>query len=415
MYQSLHTSVIGPRGLPVEIQIRTKEMHHTAEIGIAAHWRYKSGHSESSDLDRHMVWLRQVLDWQDDAADPAEFMENLKIDLFQDEIFVFTPKGDLYQLPKGATPIDFAFAVHTDIGLHCTTAKVNDQVVPLSTELKSGETIRVITSSRQKPNQAWLKQVKTSKARHCIRRWLKEELYTHSVHLGQEMLERELKRYRSIPQGEGLESVIDELGFADSEHLYAAIGSGDLSVNRVINRLIPNKPQTRTTPRLQDKRGIRIQGMNDLMLNFGKCCTPIPGDSVIGLITRGRGVSVHRTDCPNITSIAEDSDRLLEVEWDLQDERIFTVQLLIKSHDRKYLLSDISKAISDTGTDIRESSTRTVDHLAEESFWINVQDIRQLEATIKNIYQVEGVIEVKRMDEPHISALIARTDNNDAN
>jgi guanosine-3',5'-bis(diphosphate) 3'-pyrophosphohydrolase len=400
MYQSLHTSVIGPRGLPVEIQLRTKEMHNTAEIGIAAHWRYKSDYTAPSDLDRHITWLRQVLDWQRDATDPAEFMENLKIDLFQDEIFVFTPKGDLHQLPKGATPIDFAFAVHTDIGLHCLTAKINAQIVPLSTELKSGDTVRIITSPHQKPNKSWLQLIKSGKARHSIRRWLKEEQYAHSMHLGHEMLERELKRYRNVPQAKSLDIVAQALGFADNERLYAAIGSGDLSVNKVVNKLFPNKPRPRTKPKLHDKRGIRIQGMNDLMINFAKCCTPIPGDTIIGLITRGRGVSVHRVDCPNISEITEDPDRLLAVDWDLQGERSFTVQLLIKSQDRKYLLSDITKVISDAGIDIRGSSTRTVAHIAEESFWVDVQNIQQLQTIIEKVYRVSGVTEVTRVDEP---------------
>ncbi len=406
MYQSLHTSVIGPKGIPVEIQLRTKEMHNTAEIGIAAHWRYKSEDIGSSDLDPHISWLRQVLDWQRDATDPAEFMENLKIDLFQDEIFVFTPKGDLHQLPKGATPIDFAFAVHTDIGLHCLTAKINGQVVPLSTELKSGDTVQIITSPHQKPNQSWLQMVKSGKARHSIRRWLKEEQYTHSIHLGREMLERELKRSRNLPKDKTLDSVAEDFGFADSQRLYAAIGSGVLSTNRVLNKLIPNKPRPRTKPKLQDKRGIRIQGMNDLMINFAKCCTPISGDPIIGLITRGRGVSVHRADCPNISDITEDPDRLLAVNWDLHEEHSFTVQLLTKSHDRKYLLTDITKVISDTGINIRGSSTRTEAHIAELSFWINVKDTQQLQTIIEKIYQVSGVTDVRRVDEPDTPPLI---------
>ena len=329
-------------------------------------------------------------------------MENLKIDLFQDEIFVFTPKGDLYQLPKGATPIDFAFAVHTDIGLHCLTAKINGQIVPLGTALKSGDAVRIVTSSHQKPNQSWLEVVKTSKARQCIRRWLKEEQYAHSVRLGQEMLEREAKRYRSAPQSKDLDAVADELGYADGERLCAAIGSGDLSVVRVVNRLIPNRPRPQKRPALQDKRGIRIQGMNDMMINFAKCCTPIPGDSVIGLITRGRGVSVHRADCPNISASADEPERLLSVEWDLQEEHVFTVQLLVRSHDRKYLLSDISKVISDTGIDIRGASTRTVDHMAEQSFLIDVKNIQQLQTTIERLRKVRGVTEIERVDEPQI-------------
>ena len=408
MYQSLHTSVIGPQGRPVEVQIRTREMHHTAEIGIAAHWRYKSGGSGTEDLDQHMVWLRQVLDWQQEAKDPAEFMENLKIELFQDEIFVFTPKGDLHQLRKGATPIDFAFAVHTDVGLHCLSAKINGQIVSLSTELKSGDTIQIITSPHQKPSQSWLEIVQTTKARQRVRRWLKEEQHMHSVHLGQEMLDRELKRYRNIPQIEDLDELAGNFGLNEAEQLYAAVGSGDLSVGRIINKLFPHKPQRKLLTKRQDKRGIRIQGMNDLMISFGKCCSPIPGDSIMGLITRGRGITVHRTDCPNIGAIGEDPERLLTVDWDLEEEQAFTLQLRTRSHDRKYLLSDITKAISDTGTNIRSSTTRTSEEFATQDFWIDVKDTRELRAVLKRIRQVKGVIEVRRIDDPSAPLLLEK-------
>ena len=400
MYQSLHTSVIGPQGRPVEVQIRTGEMHHTAEIGIAAHWRYKTGERTASDLDQHMNWLRQVLEWQQESTDPAEFMENLKIELFQDEIFVFTPKGDLHQLPRGATPIDFAFTVHTDVGLHCLAAKINGQIVSLSAELKSGDTIQIITSSNQKPSQSWLEFVKTTKARQRIRRWLKEEQLARSVHLGQEMLDRELKRYRHTPPAEALESVARDFSLEGVEQLHAALGNGDLSIGRIIGKLFPNRQRRKTPTKLQDKRGIRIQGMNDLMISFGKCCNPIPGDSIIGLITRGRGITVHRTDCPNIGDIGEHPERLLVVDWDLEEEPSFTVQLRTRSHDRKYLLSDISKSISDTGTNIRSSSTQTTDDIAVQNFWIDVQNTRQLRTILERIRKVDGVIEVRRVDEP---------------
>ncbi|MSR84387.1 MAG: bifunctional (p)ppGpp synthetase/guanosine-3',5'-bis(diphosphate) 3'-pyrophosphohydrolase [Candidatus Latescibacteria bacterium] len=401
MYQSLHTSVIGPRGIPVEIQIRTWEMHHTAEIGIAAHWRYKAGRRDPTDLDQHIHWLRQVLDWQREATDPKEFMENLKIELFQDEIFVFTPKGRLVQLPKGAVPIDFAFAVHTDIGLRCLAAKVNGQLVPLGTELKSGDAVQIFTSPQQKPRQAWLELIKTSKARNRIQHWLKEEQHGHSVHLGQEMLERELKRYRYKLQAEALDRLAQEFSLVDGEHVLSAIGQGDLSVNRVVNRLLPPLPRRHTPPQIQDKRGIRIQGMDNMMIQFARCCSPAPGDTILGLITRGRGVSVHRADCHNIAEqMAADPDRLLPVEWDLAEEQVFTVQLVVRSNDRKYLLSDISKTISDTGANIRSSTTDTAENWAIETFWVDVQNSKQLQELIRKVYQVEGVLEVRRGEIP---------------
>jgi GTP pyrophosphokinase len=396
MYQSLHTSVIGPNGQYVEVQIRTAEMHHTAEIGIAAHWRYKS--TGELDLDQHLGWLRQVIDWQQEATDPAEFMENLKIELFQDEIFVFTPKGDLHQLPKGTTPIDFAFGVHTDIGLHCLTAKVNGQVVPLGTALTSGDTVQIITSPHQKPNRTWLELVKTTKARQAIRRWLKEEQHDHSVRLGRDIIERELKRYRSDKPLD-MDEAAAEFDLDDAEHLYAALGSGDLSVGKVIAKLVPEKPKRRGFFQRRDRRGICIQGMHDLMIAFGKCCTPIPGDDIIGLITRGRGVTVHRTDCPNIGQISEEPDRLLQVQWDMEGEPAFTVQLRTRSRDRKYLLADISKAIGDAGSNIRSSTTRTKGDIAEQNFWVDVIDIRQLRKTIAKIKRTKGVLEVRRVDE----------------
>ena len=402
MYQSLHTAVIGPRGLPVEVQIRTRELHHTAEFGSAAHWRYKSGLSQKGrEFENQINWLRQVLDWQRDATDPVEFMENLKIELFQDEIFVFTPKGDLHQLPGGATPIDFAFAIHTDIGLHCLTAKVNGQVVPLSTELGSGDNVQIITSPHQKPSQSWLEMVKTGKARQAIHRWLREEQYAHSMRLGQEILERELKKYRHRGKSESLERLAEEFDLTDSEHLYARIGSGDLSVGRVVNQLFPEKPKRRVRfPLLRDRRGIRIQGIDHLMIHFGKCCTPIPGDPVIGLITRGRGISVHRTDCPNIADIAEDPDRIASVEWDIEEEQAFTVQLLVKGSDRKYLLSDVARAISDSGANIQSSSARTMQNTAEETFFVDIKDTRQLQNLMRRLTQVEGVTDVRRVDDP---------------
>lgn len=402
MYQSLHTAVIGPSGVPVEVQIRTREMHHTAEFGIAAHWRYKSGLSKKGlEFENQINWLRQVLDWQRDASDPIEFMENLKIELFQDEIFIFTPKGDLHQLPSGATPIDFAFAIHTDIGLHCLTAKVNGQVVPLVTELSSGDNVQIITSPHQKPSQSWLEMVKTGKARQAIHRWLREEQYAHSVRLGQELLERELRKYKHRIKSDALERLAEEFGLTDSEHLYARIGSGDLYVGRVISELFPEKPKRRVRfPLFRDRRGIRIQGIDHLMIHFGKCCTPIPGDPVIGLITRGRGISVHRTDCPNIGDIADDPDRIASVEWDVEEEQAFTVQLMVKGTDRKYLLSDVARGVSDAGANIQSSSTRTMQNTAEATLFVDIKDTRQLQTMMRRLTDVEGVTDVRRVDDP---------------
>ena len=399
MYQSLHTSVFGPKGQYVEVQIRTAQMHHTAEIGIAAHWRYKSNDTSLSDLNQHMSWLHQVIDWQQEARDSVEFMENLKTELASpDEIFVFTPRGDLHQLPKGATPIDFAFAIHTDIGIHCATAKVNDRVVPLGATLNSGETVEIVTAPQQKPKLAWLDQVKTAKARQAIRRWLREEQYDHNVRLGKEALDRGLKSYRPADPPD-LDAVAEEFGFRVAEDLYAALGNGDISIGKVISRIVPLKPMRRAI-RPQDRRDIRIQGMQNLMIRFGKCCGPIPGDEIVGLVTRGRGVTVHRTGCPNIGRISAEPDRLLAVEWELEDEPAFTVQLRTRSWDRTYLLADIAKAIGDAGSNIRDTATLTDGHIVEQDFWIDVVDNEQLRQAIDQIEQIEGVLEVQRVDEP---------------
>jgi len=399
MYQSLHTAVIGPGGHPVEIQIRSTEMHHTAEIGIAAHWRYKDGKSDLGKPEPKIPWLREVLDWQSDTTDPQDFIEHLKIELFQDEIFIFTPQGDLHQLPRGATPIDFAFAVHTDIGLHCLNAQVNGQIVAPDTHLSSGDTVHIVTSSQQKPRQDWLEIIKTNKARHAIRRWLREEHHGHSVGLGQEMLESELRHVEQRPTKDVLAGLAADLSYTDTEHMYAAIGRGDLSAQRVINRLRPQTPRRREPSPQQDKRGIRIQGIQNMMIHFGRCCSPIPGDPIFGLITRGRGVSVHRTDCPNIDALTEDPERQVPVAWDLAEEQIFSVQVLVKAIDRPYLLSDLATAISDCQANIRNSTVETTPHQVIDTFWIEVKDAVQLRALLKALSQVSGVSEVQRVSE----------------
>ena len=402
MYQSLHTSVVGPDGNPVEVQIRTREMHQTAEIGIAAHWRYKSGGSPEVESDQRIGWLRQVLDHQREAADPMEFLENLKIELYRDEIYVFTPKGDLEQLPRGATTIDFAFALHTDIGLHCLTAKVNGQIVPLGTQLQSGDSVQIIDSQHQHPTSSWLDMVKTGKARYWIGRWLREEQFSHGVRLGQEILERELEKYRHSVRSESLDELAEELGLADSEHLYAAVGSGELSVSGVVNRLVPERPKRRIRPLFRNLRGIRIQGLDNMMIHFGKCCSPIPGDRIVGLITKGRGITVHRTDCPNMGDIAEDPDRVTVMEWDVDEEQSFSVQLRVTGTDRTYLLTEMTRVISEAGANIRSAESHTRLNRVEGTFQLEVTDARQLQTMIRGLAKIEGVNEVTRVDVPDL-------------
>ena len=404
MYQSLHTTVIGPRGEMVEIQIRTHGMHQRAEMGIAAHWRYKEGGGRQEDMDDQMAWLRHLVDWQSETEDPREFMEELKIDLFQDEIFVFTPQGDVIQLPRGATPLDFAFAVHTDIGLHCIGAKVNGQMVSLSASLKNCDTAQIITSPHQKPHRDWLNFVKSSKARTKIRRWLREEEYAHSVQLGQEMMERELRRSRLKLSEDALLDIAHECGSTNLEHLYASLGSGEISMNKVMGKIQPDQGWTgRSFAGLFDRiraepKGVRIQGVDNLMISFAKCCNPVPGDGIIGLITRGRGVSVHRTDCVNIGQILDDGERVVMVDWDTGEDQAFMAQIRIKSSDRKHLLRDITAAMSEVGTNISGGELGTEDGMAYNTFTVDVKDLQQLRKLLRKIRKVKGVIDVDRLD-----------------
>lgn len=395
MYQSLHTSVIGPKGQYVEVQIRTAQMHHTAEIGIAAHWRYKS----NDNLDQCLNWLHQVIDWQQEAPDSGEFAENLKTELASlDEIFVFTPKGDVHQLPKGATPLDFAFGIHTDIGLHCARAIIDDQVMPLNAALSSGQTVQIVSAPRQKPKLAWLDQVKTAKARQAIRHWLREEQQDYNVRLGKEALDRRLKSQRAGDPPD-LKAVAAEFGLRDADDLYAALGNGNLSIGKVIGKIAPAKPKRRAL-RPQDRRAVRIQGLPNLMVDFGRCCGPVPGDEIVGLVTRGRGVTVHRTDCHNIGRISAEPNRLQVAEWEAEDELTFTVQLRTRSRDRPNLLADIARAIGDAGLNIRDAATHVDGSIAEQQFSIHVTDNEQLRQIMDQIEGIKGVLEVRRVDEP---------------
>tara|TARA_B100001250_G_C19799732_1_gene790451 strand:+ start:481 stop:2691 length:2211 start_codon:yes stop_codon:yes gene_type:complete len=398
MYQSLHASVIGPKGLPVEVQIRTKEMHHTAELGIAAHWRYKSG-QDSAELDQHLNWLQHVIDIQQHSTNPTEFLEDFKIELFRDEIFVFTPRGDLLQLPKGATPVDFAFHIHTDIGLQCLTAKVNNQIVSLNEELKSGDTIEIITNPQQSPDHSWLESVKTGKAQQAIRRWLKDERSAHSRRLGQEILEREIKRHShgSIAK-ENIVSITKELGIATTENLYTQIGSGYLSIRRVINLLAPHIPEL-NVPCDQDTEAIHIHNVNDFAMNLGKCCRPIPEDAIVGLVSSGDGISIHRTDCHKTGHLGKIPEKILQASWNTDSEQLFTVRLRIEGDDRKFLLSDISQSLGDCGCNIQSATTETIDKIAKQDFWIDVKSVTHMNSTIVQLLKIDGIIKVERYDE----------------
>ena len=410
MYQSLHTTVIGPEGRMVEIQIRTYDMHKTAESGIAAHWRYKEGKTEEDEFDKQLMFLRQVLDWQRDSGDPKEFMEDLKISLFQDEIFVFTPKGDLIKLPRGSTPVDFAFAVHTDVGLHCIGAKVNGRIVPLNTRLHSGDSVEIITSAKQTPNPDWIKFVKTSKARSKIKRWIKESMQDESIRLGKELLERNLKKYSVKVSEEDLVDVAQSLGYQDLDRLHAALGRGDVSVQAVLKKLFPPEVLEKKDDSFFKKfisrarktsDGIKVQGLDHLMISFAKCCQPVPGDRIVGFITRGRGIVVHRADCPNLLALMEDPDRQVEVEWDVDRNRQFMVRLNLIGEDRKHFLRDVSEAIAKADTNIVSIEMKSVDSLVYGNIIVEVRNLQHLTRVINKIDSVKGVIRIERLDGLH--------------
>jgi GTP pyrophosphokinase len=407
MYQALHTTVMGPQGEPVEIQIRTEEMHRTAEMGIAAHWLYKEGRRDPDELDEYMGWLRQVLDWQRDLTDPREFMEYLKFDLYGEEIFVFTPKGDLKPLPRGATPLDFAFAVHTAVGLHCQGARVNDRMVPLASKLHSGDTVQILTSPSQHPSRDWLKLVQTSRAKSKIRHWLKAQRHSQSLALGKEILERELKKRRWKARTSGqLLRVAGEFGLPDVEHFYAALGSGDLSLQQVLGRLKPGGEDRKSAPAVTGQRtgqspagggrGVRIQGLDSLMIRFARCCQPIPGDSIVGFVTRGRGISIHRADCPNSVRLMEHPERQVSVEWDAGSEQSFPVIIEVAAGKRVDLLSDLTRVVSDMGADVRDASVRVEGEAFFGTFRIGVRDVRHLQSIMDRLRRVKGTDRVVR-------------------
>lgn len=406
MYQSLHTTVIGSRGKMVEIQIRTDQMHRTAEYGIAAHWLYKEGRKELDESDKQMVWLREVLEWQKDLTNPSEFLEYLKIDLFHDDIFVFTPRGELKQLPKGSTPLDFAYAVHSDIGQRCTGAKINGRMVPLGTLLSSGDEVEIITSPHQLPSQDWLKIVKTSKARSKIKHWLRQKGYEESLNLGKQILEKELKKHnlKSLSEQEFSDLAMG-LNFKDSEAMFYALGNGNISLAHVLSKLIPpeekKKPGPSIIKRFVDKarggaKGIKVGGMGNMMFRFAQCCQPVPGEEIVGFVTRGRGISIHRTDCANVLQIGIENERKVGVEWDVDKDQSFLVKLEVLVEDRKNILKDITEAIADVDTNVRGAEIKGGESVASGSFVIEVKNLSHLNKTLKKIKKVKGVIQVER-------------------
>ncbi len=408
-YQSLHTTVFGPGRQLYEIQIRTKAMHRTADFGIAAHWLYKEDAKSQDDLDKHLSWFRQILELQVDAKTPDEFLEFLKLDLYADEIFVFSPKGDVHQLPKGATPIDFAFSVHSEVGLHCAGAKINGRISPLSRPLRNSETIEVITSPTARPSRDWLAHVRTGRARHKIRQWLRHEEHSSSVKLGQDILDRELKRRRlARPTDSVLDTAARALSLGDATQLHASVGQGDVSVALALRTIFPDYheaelPKPTLVERLVDKvrgsKGVRIQGVDGLMVRYAQCCQPVPGDPVTGYVTRGRGVSIHRADCPNLLFLAHEPERRLEIDWQEAEGERFVVRLALEGNDRRGLYADLAAAVTDSGTNIRGMELKSTDGKATGAVLVEVENLAHLQKIIKAARKVKGITEVARREQ----------------
>jgi len=420
MYQSLHTTVISSTGEPFEIQIRTWDMHQTAEYGIAAHWRYKEGGQQSDDdFEKKLSWLRQLLEWQRDLPDAREFMESLRLDLFSDEVYVFTPKGDVLELPAGATPIDFAYRIHTDVGHRCIGAKVNGKIVPLDRALENGDIVEILTSKQiGGPSWDWLSMVRTSAARQKIRQWFKRERREEHIERGRELLEKESRRRslekEDILRAEWLEKVARRLSLTSEEELYAALGYGGVTVQFVVQKLeeeLKKEQRSATVVDVEDLLkelrpapaygkpvdGVRVRGVDNALVRFARCCNPLPGDRIVGYITRGRGVSVHRVDCPNVKHLSGDSARFIEVTWDEDVPQAYLTSLVVSAFDRPGLLSDVVNAIAETRTNIssvsaraggESSKTATIDLVLEITSLKQLRHLQDRLAKVRDVFSV---------------------------
>jgi GTP pyrophosphokinase len=411
MYQSLHTTVVGPEGERLELQIRTEEMHRTAEEGIAAHWRYKEN-TPPDEHDGRFVWLRHLLEWQQDLKDPIEFMETVKVDMFPEEVYVFTPRGDVRAFPRGATPIDFAYAIHTDIGEQCVGAKVNGRIVPLRYQLRNGDTVEIRTSPAHVPSRDWLRWVVTSRARTKIKAWLKAEQKERSVALGRELCERELQKYvanaHAYLKTEMLDNTAATLGFQAADDLMAAVGYGRVSAAQIAHRLLPSevveerkqhrKPSVASPHRLREG-GVKVHGLDDILVRFAKCCHPLPGDSITGYVTRGRGVTVHTAECLSAEKLEYDAEeRRVPVEWDVRQETTHPVRLLVLTHDRQGMLAGVSAAIAECNGNIsRATITTTQEKKAHLDLTVDIRDITHLKEITRRVESLRGVLSVERV------------------
>ncbi|NUW45639.1 RelA/SpoT family protein [Nonomuraea rhodomycinica] len=425
MYQSLHTTVIGPEGKPVELQIRTHAMHHRAEYGVAAHWKYKEevgapGPQGKVKPGSDMAWLRQLLDWQKETSDPGEFLESLRFDLSVSEVYVFTPKGQVIALPEGATPVDFAYAVHTEVGHRCIGARVNGRLVPLESRLGNGDTVEIFTSKSPDagPSRDWLKFVKSGRARNKIRQWFSKERRETAIEAGKEAIGRAMRKQglplQRLMSGESLLALARDLRYPDVSALYAAVGEGHVAAQTVVQKLVTSiggvesaeediaetslPTRLRGRPRGGGGAGVVVAGDADVWVRLSKCCTPVPGDEIVGFVTRGHGVSVHRADCTNVQQLKEQPDRLVEVSWSPGDDSVFLVAIQVEALDRPRLLSDVTRTLSDQHVNILSASVTTSrDRVAVSKFTFEMGDPKHLGHVLKAVRNIQGVFDVYRV------------------
>ncbi|MFQ5894462.1 MAG: RelA/SpoT family protein [Nitrospinota bacterium] len=415
MYRSLHTTIMGPDGQRVEFQIRTDEMHRTAEHGIAAHWRYKEKGELGDRAEEQFTWLRQLMELQKEVQDPREFLSTVKLDLFQDEVYVFTPKGEVRAFPRGSTPVDFAYGIHTDIGDHCVGAKVNGRIVPLKYKLRNGDIVEIIASPNRTPSRDWLHFVVTSKARARIRAWVRSEQKERAAVLGREIVEREVGRYGGDPsewlKGERLEAAAASLGFQEARELLASVGFGKLSPIQVAHRLLPREvveaqrrkeasPLRRLIRRIgrhPREGGVKVRGHGDILVHFARCCSPVPGDSIVGFITRGRGLSIHTEDCPSVQALGEDAERRIEVEWEVDHEVTHPVYLVLETANRPGMLASVSAAIASCEANISKVEAQTGDGRAQIHIGLEIRNLPHLEQILRALRSIKGVYRAERV------------------
>lgn len=433
MYQSLHTTVIGPAGRPLEVQIRTEEMHRMSEYGVAAHWRYKEGNDKSDAMfDQQLAWLRQMIDWQDETQDSREFLKSLKVELAPSEVFVFTPKGEVMQLRAGSTPVDFAYSIHTEVGNHCVGAKVNGSIVPLTYQLKMGDRVEILTQKSAVPSRDWIKMVKTPSARSKIRSYFSKVSRSDDLQMGRDKLGREMRKHgygiSNTTSTRAIKTLAEHLGFNDPDDMLVAIGAGKESAQHIANRLLklltdkPEEEKTETRENeggattgvmppmlttVKEKRrethasnGILVKGLDGALVRLSRCCNPVPGDDVVGFITRGRGVSVHRRDCPNAAALLAQPERIIEVSWEdsPKSDTSYKAEVFIEALDRLNLLRDVAVVLSEAGANVLSSSSISHrDQMVEMRFLFQVSDVRAIDTILTKLVGVEGVFDAHRM------------------